>query len=235
MAKRKGLPSKFMKLKGTLKSRWAKYKKHLRSLGGKRKSSKKKSSNPKTKTKTITKKVFVTRRAPVAKKAPARKPKRKFTLMGNKNVKTFVYTGASTGAMLLTTAIVNKIPMLENWRPWQRAILQWVAGAGLMWFPKNIIMKLIGGGFTAGGFLTLMVPFLQEQGFTILSGNDDITAGEIAQLKLNHNNSMGNNVYERNSYGINGPINNMQGPIDKMMGPIDVMQGSNNFRSQADY
>lgn len=268
MAKKKGLPSRWMSMKGTLKSRWRKYKAHLASLrkGGKKKKKSNPNSNPKTKT--ITKIKYVTRGRKMAKKGnPGKNNPRPMTFMRNKTIKGFVYSGTAIGTALLSAGITEKIPFTAKWEPWQKATLQWAAGATLMWFPKDLIWKMIGGGLTGGGFISMLLPLMKEQGFTLpgFSGRgDDITAAEIAELKLNHHNSMygnnnnnnnnrvyGNNSYNNNnnSYGndtysrgsrgyhlkVNGPLDTISGPINQMRGPIPVGEMGGRFRSQNDW
>lgn len=128
----------------------------------KKASPKKKASTKKkgtTKKKASTKKKTSTKRTTAKKKSnPKSKGRTMKTLVSPKTVKMVMDSGTVAAGLVASTLGMNKIPMIKDWKPWQKILAQAVVGIiGMAAFLKSKwIFLLFSGTFTGAAATALL-------------------------------------------------------------------------------
>lgn len=222
-----GLKKKFIQMakrgRGTAKTlfkrAWALQKRGAKGLSRKKTASKpttKKRGTTMAKKKTTGKNVVIRYRNRAAAKA-APKKRYKVSFLRNKVVNATVNGLVIGGSAIATTAVINMIPKVKDWKAWQKALLQGGAGLLGLLFVRNLWVKKVASGAIAGGGMTLTIPWLKER-------FPDVTLfGPVNRM----NNGNGMTDYQRSRLGQNSTrysIRNYR-PTNRTAGPVNAMQG----------
>ena len=186
-----GLPKKYAKL--GFKKGWAAYKKAKRdrmkgSATAKRSSTSQKKTvakaKPKTKTKTVVKTVIKYKKTPAQKSKPKGKKmgKTKVTLISKKTIDTLIGSGMVGGGTVLSTLLVNKLPIIKNQKPLFIALTQGGVMFATLPLSKYKLYKQFVSGSGVGAAISMLIPLMPE-GFRLGSSGRTFSETELAELQ----------------------------------------------------
>ena len=217
---RKGLPKKYAKM--GFKKGWAAFKRAkgavkrgARKVAAKVTPRKRRSAPKRNTSKTITRRP-ASRAA--AKTGGKKRMSTKFSWRRNKIANAVINGGVVTASVIAPPVALETLPIVKNWKTWQKVATQ--AGTGLLMvlFVKNEWAKKIGVGMIGGAGVTSLLPVIRARGFKVFGPNrrGQLTPGEMAELRLNSSKTY-------------GPLDKVYGPLNKVYGPLSRVEGGDEF------
>lgn len=225
MAKRMGLPKKYIKLGGGFtKKAWRLFREAKAGAKKKIKATFKKDKRKKTTTVRALATSNKKRSSTMAKKkSKSRKRRRTITFFNSEAGKAIVNIGGGTTIGLLSVVGSETIPKIKDLPTVGKASALGVLGLITFMVPAKAKAKrakaVVATGLLMGSFLTALVPQIRKTKWgadLFKADTKEISGYQKKRLgKYNGGKSLRSSMY--------GPVDEMGGPVDEMAGPVDTM------------